>query len=137
MNLDRTLSAYTRARLAFPSGLIVDASLATDDRARTEGYAHRRIGPPYGTGMLFVFPSVGLVPFTMAETRFALDLVFLRLQELQLPKMLVRVVGRSLGQPGALEPIYSPVPFDLCLETTAWSALGVERDGLLQVHLQR
>lgn len=136
MNLDRTLSAWPRARVAFPSGLIVDATLATDDRARTEGYALRRIGPPYGTGILFVFPSLGSVPFTMAETSFPLDIVFLRLLDLQAPRIVARVVGRSTGQPLAAQPIYSPLPFDLCLETTAYSALGVERDGHVQIVLR-
>lgn len=137
MNLDQRLAAFSAARVLFPSGLIIHASLATNDLARTTGYAGRVIGPPYGTGILFVFPSIGIVPFTMAETSFPLDLVFLRSFEVSGAMVRARIIARALGQARAADPIYCPLPFDLSLETTARSALGIERDNTATIELRR
>ena len=100
--------------------------VADDDDERVQGLRQKSDASPYD-GMLFVFPSDGLVSFTMATVPDALEIVFFDAAG--------RVVDRLRMDPcpngtDANCPSYTPKgPFRYALET----ADGVVYDGALAV----
>jgi uncharacterized membrane protein (UPF0127 family) len=100
--------------------------VADDEDERVQGLREKSDASPYD-GMLFVFPSDGLVSFTMATVPDALQIVFFDAAG--------RVVDRLRMAPcpngtDATCPLYTPKrPFRYALETRA----GVEYHGSLAV----
>lgn len=100
--------------------------VADDEDERVQGLRQKSDASPYD-GMLFVFPSDGLVSFTMATVPDALEIVFFDAAG--------RVVDRMRMAPcpngtDATCPLYTPKgPFRYALETGA----GVVYDGALAV----
>jgi len=100
--------------------------VADDAAERVQGLRQKADASPYD-GMLFVFPSDGVVSFTMATVPDALEIVFFDAAG--------RVVDRMRMAPcpngtDATCPLYTPKgPFRYALETGA----GVVYDGALAV----
>jgi uncharacterized membrane protein (UPF0127 family) len=100
--------------------------VADDEDERVQGLRQKADASPYD-GMLFVFPSDGVVPFTMATVPDALEIVFFDAAG--------RVVDRMRMAPcpkdtDATCPLYTPTgPFRYALETGD----GVVYDGPLAV----
>jgi uncharacterized membrane protein (UPF0127 family) len=100
--------------------------VADDEDERVQGLRRKSDASPYD-GMLFVFPSDGVVSFTMATVPDALEVVFFDAAG--------RVVDRMHMEPcpsgtDASCPVYTPkAPFRYALET----ATGVVYDGRLAV----
>lgn len=54
----------------------LEVIVANDERTRYVGLANLPAMPPAANGMLFVFPADVTTPFTTAEMRFAIDILF-------------------------------------------------------------
>lgn len=123
------MRGWRGAFVALPSGLVVHAGIAADEASRVTGYASVDHPPSFGTGILFVFPQPGLVPFTMAETRFPLDLAFMIARSRVEGEIDADLVHIARGMPHHTRLYESPMPYDLCLETSLYSVVRMAGDG--------
>lgn len=116
------MRGWKRAFVSLPSGLVVECEIAATIEDRERGFNGRR-RPPYGFGILFVFPQLVLSPFTMQRTEFPLDMVFMRGEPNEhgaVPAEVVQIVNaNALDQ----EPIWPSRLYNLCLETTTRSPI--------------
>lgn len=122
MRLDQVLKGWKRALVSLPSGLVVECEIAATEEDRERGFNGRR-RPPYGSGMLFVFPQLVLSPFTMQRTEFPLDMVFMRGElngEGAVPADITQVVNAIALDP---ELVWPSMLYNLCLETTSRSPI--------------
>jgi len=89
-----------RVAIYSPEGGIaeLDAAVARTPAERARGFAGR---PSIGANeaIFFAFPHDTTIPFTMAETNFPLDIIFI--------DRLGRIVGVARGEPRDSRPIYA------------------------------
>jgi hypothetical protein len=105
------MRGWKRAFVSLPSGLVVECEIAATIEDRERGFNGRR-RPPYGFGILFVFPQLVLSPFTMQRTEFPLDMVFMRGEPNEhgaVPAEVVQIVNASLsGRRGSTTSVSRP-----------------------------
>jgi uncharacterized membrane protein (UPF0127 family) len=69
-------NTYTGPRAILPDNFPVRIEIAADDDTRAQGLMFRdRV--PEGTGMLFMFPQAGDIPFWMKNTLVPLDMIWI------------------------------------------------------------
>jgi hypothetical protein len=124
--MDAVMKEWKGAFVSLPSGLVVDCEIAATQEERERGFIGRR-RPPYGTGILFVFQQMVLTPFTMRETTFPLDLVFMRGEMTDRGHVSAEIVQIVSAEALDLDPIWPSIMYNLCLETTARSPVIIDQ----------
>lgn len=131
MRADQEMKGWGGALVQFPSGLVVECTLARTDKERETGFIGKR-RPAYGTGILFVFERLVTTPFTMAETPFPLDIVFLRASSVSGKMVTASIMGEARSLAFSPDLIMPSMPYDLVVETAHHSPLhGMTRSDVL------
>ncbi len=103
------------AIISLPDNSLIKAEIAQTPTARARGLAGRD-SLSADRGMLFLFPTTGIYPFWMKDTRLALDIIWLKDNQIVETVTLSPAVGETIPQ-------HTPSsPADAVLEINAGQA---------------
>lgn len=100
---DKLQQEKASARLAFPSGSVVEAEIAFTPAERATGLMFRET-LPMGEGMLFIFEEEDFHSFWMLNMKFSIDIIWLSSE-----KRIVHIEHNAPPCPAEPCPSYQPM----------------------------